>query len=458
MNAFKKLGLTEKSVKVLEELHFSSPTDIQEKTIPLIMEGKDVIGNAATGSGKTFAFASGIIEKVALGKGIQALVMAPTRELVGQIAKVTRDFAKNTKLQVQEIYGGVGMGPQVFGAQKAEIIIGTPGRLLDHLQRGSFDFMELKILVLDEADRMVDMGFLPDVEKIIGQCPIKRQTLLFSATTSQDVAFMEKKYMNNPITIAVEQYVDASLLKQVYYDAPSHMKFSLLVHLLKNGKSGIIMVFCNTRKNVDLVSDNLRRFGVHSSAIHGGLEQNKRSRIMERFHKNEADILVCTDVAARGLDIKGVTHVYNYDVPKSSEEYIHRIGRTARAGEKGMAVTLVSNNDYMSFRKVLDDDSLKIEKKEIPENMEKLTPRFKEQQRGYGHGRAGGERRGSYNQGRRNFGERSRNGSGQGRKSFSNSRSGRSGERDGSSRGGRSYNSRGNRKDSGRSPRGFGRR
>jgi len=317
MNEFKKLGLSKKITDVLVELGFEKPTDIQEKTIPLIMKGKDLIGNAATGSGKTLAFASGIIEKVAPGDGIQALVLTPTRELADQIAKVMRTFSKNTPLKTQEIYGGVGFEKQIEGSKKSEIIIGTPGRVLDHLGRGTLDFMELKVLVLDEADRMVDMGFLQDVEKIIGQCPIKRQTLLFSATSSPDVAYVAKKYMRDPVQVTVEQYIDSSKLEQYYYDTPNHLKFSLLVHLLKKESSGIVMVFCNTRKNVDFIAMNLKRYGVSSQAIHGGLEQKKRSRIIEQFHKNEASILICTDVAARGLDINDVSHVYNYDSPKT---------------------------------------------------------------------------------------------------------------------------------------------
>lgn len=378
MNEFKELGLSKDIIEVLEELRFKSPSEIQKKTIPLILAGNDVIGNAATGSGKTLAFAAGIIKKTIPGKGIQALVLTPTRELADQNAKVLRVFAKKTSLTIQEIYGGVGYERQIEGVKKSEIIIGTPGRILDHLQRKTFDFFDLKVLVLDEADRMADMGFLPDVEKIIGQCPKKRQTLLFSATTSPDVAYIAGKYMKEPKEIIAEQYVDPSKLQQYYYDVQNHLKFSLLVHLLKKEKSGIVMVFCNTRRNVDLIAMNLKRYGIHSHAIHGGLDQKKRSRIMEQFHAQEAEILVCTDVAARGLDIKGVTHIYNYDSPKTSEEYIHRIGRTARAGKEGMAITIISNRDYDNFRKVKEDDSLKIEEKEVPK-IEKLTPRFNQE-------------------------------------------------------------------------------
>ena len=375
MKEFKELGLNKEIVSVLEELDFESPTAIQKEAIPFILEGKDVIGNAATGSGKTFAFAAGIIDKTIPGKGIQALVLTPTRELADQIAKVTRTFAKKTKLKIVEIYGGVSFENQIDKVRQSDILVATPGRLLDHLERKTLKLGDLKILVLDEADRMVDMGFLPDVERIIGHCPSERQTMLFSATISQDVKYISKKYMKEPKQIIVETYVDASKLKQVYYDTPNSSKFSLLVHLMKKEKSGIVMVFCNTRRNVDMVSDNLKRYKIHAHAIHGGLEQKKRSRVIEKFHTKEAEILVCTDVAARGLDIKGVTHVYNYDIPRTSDEYIHRIGRTARAGEEGLAISIVSNRDYDNFRKVLEDDSLKIKLRELPQ-MEKLSPRF----------------------------------------------------------------------------------
>jgi superfamily II DNA/RNA helicase len=434
MNEFKELGLSKKITDVLEEMHFETPTDIQRKAIPLVLKGKDIIGNAATGSGKTLAFASGIIEKVIPGGGIQALVLTPTRELADQVAKVMRIFSKKYSLFTQEIYGGVGFENQISGSKKAEIIIGTPGRILDHLQRKTFDFFNLKVLVLDEADRMADMGFLPDLEKIIGQCPIKRQTLLFSATDSPDVEYISKKYMKDAIRVTVEQYIDSSKLKQIFYDVDNHQKFSILVHLLKREKQGIVMVFCNTRKNVDLIAMNLRRYKIHSIAIHGGMDQKKRSKIMEQFHAKEANILVCTDVAARGLDIKGVTHIYNYDAPKNSGEYIHRVGRTARAGEEGMAISIVSNRDYDNFRKVMEDDSLNIERVETPKDLENVTPHFED--RGYGKGRfnSGGDRRGSYRRGdgRSSHESRGSRSSHKGSRSSGRSRGGSSGSRGGS--------------------------
>ena len=401
MNVFEKLGLNKKITEVLKELGYTVPTDIQEKTIPLILKGNDVIGNAFTGSGKTLAFASGVIENSIPGKGVQSLILAPTRELAEQITKVMRVFAKNYSLRIIEIYGGVSINTQIRNISHSEIVVGTPGRILDHLQRGTLRLSSLKILVLDEADRMVDMGFLRDVEKIISQCPKERQTLLFSATSSPDVQYIERKYMRAPKNIVVEQYVDASQLQQEFYNCQSHMKFSLLVHFLKQEKSGIVLVFCNTRRNVDMLSRNLKRYEIDSHAIHGGFEQRKRSRVIEMLHSDQAHILICTDVAARGLDIKNVSHVYNYDIPRTSDEYIHRVGRTARAGKSGIAVNLVSSKDYENFRKVLSNDAIKIEEKEIPK-VEVLSVNFQNKDNDYRGNRGSGGS--SFRGGGRSFG------------------------------------------------------
>jgi len=446
MNKFKELGLSKKILDVLEELGFLSPTEIQEKTIPLILEGKDLIGHAFTGSGKTLAFGSGIIEKIVPGKGIQALIIAPTRELAVQITKVMNIFAKNTGLKIEEIYGGMDMQKQVIGAKKADIIIGTPGRLLDHLRSGTFKLDNINFLVLDEADRLADMGFLPDIDKIISQCGTKKQVLLFSATVSKDLYHIIKRYMKNPVQISIKNYVDPSKLKQYFYDTPSHLKFSLLVDLLKKEKSGLVMIFCNTRRTVDLIVRNLERQGINSYAIHGGMEQKKRNKIMEKFHSTKVDILVCTDVAARGLDIKGVTHVYNYDLPKTSEEYIHRIGRTARAGEKGLAISILSQKDYDNFRKITDKESIKIEQKELP-YVKSIRADFRSDDSG---GRSFG-RRDSSRSGGRNFGGRGRDnnrreggssGRRSGGRSFGRRDSSHSRDHDSSRSGGRSFGRR----------------
>ena len=372
MTSFEELGLSEQLLTLIHKAGFTEPSEIQAKAIPLALEGKDIIGGSATGSGKTLAFGLGIIEKVTPGEGIQSLIMTPTRELAEQIGMVFKKFSAYKNIKVATVYGGISITPQVRELQKADVVVGTPGRLLDHIQRGTINLSSVKILVLDEADRMLDMGFIEDVEKIIWKCPEERQTLLFSATISRDIEHIAKKHMNNPESIDVDSYVNPELLKQIFYDVPKNEKFSLLVHLLKRESSGLIMVFCNTRHNTDFVADNLSSLGIDAMAIHGGLSQDKRSRIMQRFHDKKAYVLVCTDVAARGLDIKGVSHVYNYDIPKTSKDYIHRIGRTARAGKEGIAVNIVSDRDYENFRVVRRDESLNIEKEKLPEDIEKV--------------------------------------------------------------------------------------
>ena len=383
MEKFRKLALSENILKAIEEAQFIEPSEIQEKTIPLVLEGKDVLGSSATGSGKTLAFGAGIIERIKKGKGVQALILTPTRELTQQVTSTLGKFSKHFHLNVCEIYGGVGIVPQIRNLLYAEIVVGTPGRIKDHLERKTLNLSKLKFLVLDEADRMLDMGFIRDVEIIIHACPKERQTLLFSATISQEIEHLSKKYMKNPVYISVESYVDPSKLEQTYYNAPQEVKFSLLLHLLKKEKSRLVLVFCNTRRNADRVANNLKRYDLHATAIHGGLAQNKRTSIMKEFNSKETHVLVCTDVAARGLDIPNVSHVYNYDVPKTSSEYIHRIGRTARAGKEGKAITLVSPHDYENFNNVCEDSSLNIKKEEAP-FIKIVQVSFKPERRPYG--------------------------------------------------------------------------
>ncbi len=388
MEEFKKLGIGKEILEVIAELGFEKPSEIQMKTIPLVVKGKDVIGNSATGSGKTLAFGAAIIEKAEKGKGVQALVLTPTRELAVQVAESLRMFSAKKRLKVQEVYGGVGMGNQVLGIETAEIIVGTPGRLLDHLRHGTLKLNKVKVLVLDEADRMVDMGFLPDVEEIIKQNPADRQTLLFSATNTGDVDYIAKKYMKNPEHVEVESFVDPSKLNQIYYDVETNKKFSLLLHLLKNEKSKLAMVFCNTQRTSDSVARNLEKNKIDAVAIHGGLSQARRTAVMEKFHAGKVMVLVCTDVAARGLHIENVSHIYNYDIPKNSNDYIHRIGRTARAGKSGAAISLVTNRDYMVFSDIQNEEGVTVANKELPQ-FEEVYAEFGGRG-GFGGSRGGG--------------------------------------------------------------------
>ena len=366
MEKFKELGLSYEILNVLENAGFKEPSEIQEKTIPLALAGKDIIGGSATGSGKTLVFACPIIENLIPNRNVQALILTPTRELAEQVADSIRKFARNKKLKVLAIYGGTNIESQIRKIPYTDVIVATPGRTLDHLRRRTLNFNQIKFLVLDEVDRMFDMGFYRDVEMILKQCPEKRQTMLFSATISPDIDHLANKYTKNAVRVSVNSYVDHSKLKQIYYDVESHMKFSLLVHLLNKEKNNLVMIFCSTRRNVDIVANNLKKAGINSKAIHGGLSQNKRSRTLDEFHNEEVNVLVCTDVAARGLDIKGVSDIYNYDLPKDAKDYIHRIGRTARAGNEGRAINILSSRDYESFENITKDECLTITSEELP--------------------------------------------------------------------------------------------
>ncbi|MBU1946358.1 MAG: DEAD/DEAH box helicase, partial [Nanoarchaeota archaeon] len=363
---FRKLGIIDPIAKAIAEHKLEDPSEIQDKAIPPVLEGKDIIAGSATGSGKTLVFASGIIQNCEKGKGIQALILTPTRELTVQITKEILKFSKYKHLNVFPIYGGVAISPQIDALRIADVIVGTPGRLMDHMERRTINLSRVKILVLDEADRMLDMGFQQDVESIISQCPPKRQTLLFSATISEDIVYLSRKYMKSPIKISAGVQVDPTKLKQCFYEVPDNMKFSLLVHMITTESTGLVMVFCNSRKTTDFVTNNLRQNDIDAQAIHGGFTQNKRERTMEKFHHAKAHVLVCTDVASRGLDIKNVSHIYNYDIPRDSKDYIHRIGRTARAGEAGKAINLLCQKDYENFGRIERDYRLTITKEQLP--------------------------------------------------------------------------------------------
>ncbi len=367
MEKFTKLGLSKELTDALKQFGFKEPTEIQEKAIPLALAGKDIIGGSSTGSGKTLAFSSAIIENLKPNRRVQALILTPTRELAEQVATVINTFGWNKRLNVLAVYGGVKIESQIKKILLTDIVVGTPGRILDHLNRKTLRLDNIKFLVLDEVDRMFDMGFSKDVEKIIQQCPRERQTMLFSATISQEIDYLAKKYTKDSIEVSVESIVDPSKLKQIYYDVSDNAeKFSLLVHLLKQEKTDFVLVFCETRRTVDLITENLISAGIKAKAIHGGLDQKKRLRVLEEFKKDGHGALVCTDVAARGLDIDSVSHVYNYDLPTELKDYTHRIGRTARAGKDGKAIILLSSKDYEKFGSLIQMKTFDIKAESLP--------------------------------------------------------------------------------------------
>jgi len=388
---FEDFNLSSRLLTAIKKDGITEPTQIQKLSIPHILNGRDIFGESATGSGKTLAFGSGIVESVLPNKGIQALVLAPTRELAEQVKNSLVKLSVKNRLRIIAVYGGVSISPQITGLRKAEVVVATPGRLLDHISRGTVNLSRVNLLVLDEADRMLDMGFIEDVEKIMSRCPKKRQTLFFSATLPPQIRQLAKRHLNNPVVVSAKNLVDPAKLKQVYYNIRRNLKMALLIHLLHHEKAELVMVFCNTRRNTDFVVKNLKANSVKAVAIHGGFSQNKRANTLTLFNDERVRVLVCTDVAARGLHIENISHIYNYELPKDSKDYIHRIGRTARAGEEGKVINLLSDTDFDAFTRILNDySSMKVEEMKTP-FLKKVF--IKDNKRSFGRRQAGGSRR-----------------------------------------------------------------
>jgi ATP-dependent RNA helicase DeaD len=344
MTTFKDFRFSEELHGAIEKLGFDTPTEIQEKTIPLILEGKDILGESATGSGKTLAFGCGVVEKTVPKKGLQALVLTPTRELAEQVKDALNQLGHTKHLKIIAVYGGVSINPQIDALRAAEVIIATPGRLNDHIQRRTVNLTK------------------------INSCNKNRQTLLFSATLPSEIERLSRRYMHHPVKINAVRHVDPAKLRQVYYDVPGNLKLSLLVHLLKNETSDLVMVFCNTRRSTDFLVKNLKINNVNATALHGGFSQNQRTRSMQQFKQGKQNVLVCTDVAARGIDVENITHIYNYELPREPTDYVHRIGRTARAGEKGKVINLLCDYDHPSFSKIFSQyRTFNIEKAAMPQ-------------------------------------------------------------------------------------------
>ena len=412
---FEELNVKKELVQGLKEMGLKEPTEIQTKAIPLIKQGKDVISISKTGSGKTAAFGVPILENIKQGQGIQYLIIAPVRELAVQISNELRKFGKYIKFSVTTVYGGVSINPQIEAMQRADIVVSTPGRLLDHLENYDLKLDKIKCVVLDEADKMVEMGFIEDIRKILNETPNNRQTLLFGATISNEIDELKQEYMHDPAVAQAESHVDEEYLEQYYYDVKQFEKFSLLVHLLKKEKKDLAIVFCSARSTVEMVTKNLRDNGIKADMIHGKLTQNRRLKVIENFHKGRPNILVASAVAARGLDIKDVSHIFNYDLSQDAQEYVHRVGRTARAGKQGKAITLLSERDHDVFREILNRYPVKVEQLPL-ENFERL--RFNSGRRFGGRGsfRGGGRPGGKfgnrgpskgYQENRSRYGERS---------------------------------------------------
>jgi ATP-independent RNA helicase DbpA len=330
----------------LVSLGYDEMTPIQDHSLPLILAGTDVIAQAKTGSGKTAAFGIGLLSQLVVTSfRVQGLVLCPTRELADQVGKELRRLARFTdNIKILTLCGGVPFGPQLGSLEHgAHIVVGTPGRILDHLRRGSLDLKSLSMLVLDEADRMLDMGFQEDISTIVATTPSHRQTLLFSATYPESITAMSATVQQQPVTVKVEAVHDGGQIKQLFFPVDSKERLAAVARILGHYRPESTLVFCNTKKECQEVSDALTDRGFSALAIHGDLEQRERDQVLARFANKSVSILVATDVAARGIDIKELTAVINYELTRDPEVHIHRIGRTGRAGERGLAISLVTS-------------------------------------------------------------------------------------------------------------------
>jgi len=383
---FAALGLTDALVQAVTALGYEEPTPVQRETIPLILSGRDLIGQAATGTGKTAAFAlpmidrlledqAGVAKKESKGRparrGVSGLVLVPTRELAMQVAEATHKYARGTGITVVPLYGGASMSQQMRALDRGvDIVVATPGRALDHINRGTVDLKSLRVLILDEADEMLDMGFAEDLDAILKATPTTRQTALFSATMPPRLRSIAERHLRNPkqITIAGEKPSAGKLprVRQVAYIVGRAHKPAALQRVLDMENPESALVFCRTRLEVDTLVETLNAHGYRAEAIHGGMQQRQRDAVMGRFRSAKADLLIATDVAARGLDITQLSHVFNYDVPSAPEAYVHRIGRTGRAGREGTAITLAEPREHRLLRSIEHFTKQKIEIGTVP--------------------------------------------------------------------------------------------
>ena len=352
---FSDLGLSSELSRAVADLGYESPTPIQEKSIPVVLMGRDILGSAQTGTGKTASFTLPMIDILASGRAKarlpRSLILAPTRELAAQVADSFEKFSVNNKLSMALLIGGVSFADQNAALSKGvDVLIATPGRLLDHFERGKVLLNDVKILVIDEADRMLDMGFIPDVEKIVSLLPRMRQTLFFSATLSDDIQKIGSKFVMNPKIIEVAPPAStAETVAQHLIWTDSKSKRQVLRNLLAVEQVKNAVIFCNRKRDISTLVTSLKRHGFSAVALHGDMTQSARLDALQKFKDGDVPLLIASDVAARGLDIAGLSHVFNFDVPMSAEDYVHRIGRTGRAGKSGRAFTIAAGKDDIKY-------------------------------------------------------------------------------------------------------------
>ncbi|MFQ5445354.1 MAG: DEAD/DEAH box helicase [Saprospiraceae bacterium] len=367
---FEDLGISADILETLEKKGFQNPTPIQAQTIPLLISGeKDIVAQAQTGTGKTAAFGIPILERITPGLGrVQAIVIAPTRELANQVAEELESLKAGRNIRILPVYGGQGMDTQLRQLRKGvDIVVATPGRAIDHLKRKTLKLDQVQFVVLDEADEMLNMGFVDDIEKILSHVPEKRRMLLYSATMPQAILKLARKFMGDYDEVKVEAKQQSAVnVEQVFYEINERDKLRALRRLIDTEPEFYALVFCRTRRGSDRLAERLTKMGLDVEALHGDVTQSQRERILAKFKKGHATILVATDVAARGIDINDLSHVINFDLPDSPEAYVHRIGRTGRAGKTGKAISFVAGGEWRKMQAIMRMTKATIEKATLP--------------------------------------------------------------------------------------------
>lgn len=367
--SFKELGLSQKTLKIVESLGFEEPTPVQHLSIPIIINNKNLIAQAPTGTGKTLAFGLPLVEKIDKKSYPNALILVPTRELCIQVAQELNKVGRKAGVFAIPIYGGHPIEKQISALKKGfHIVVGTPGRVIDHINRKTLNFSKVKFVVLDEADEMLDMGFQEDIETILKTVPEDAKRYLFSATMPPQILRMADRYIKDyeKVTLSSKNII-VPTIKQIFYEVKEQDKIDVLTRILDQEGEGLVLIFCHTKKETDEVAYTLKNRGYQAEAIHGDYSQAQRERVMEKFKSKKINILVATDVAARGLDISDVTHVINFSIPQNPESYVHRIGRTGRAGKSGVAITLVTPREYERLRQIEKLTKSKLKKEAPPE-------------------------------------------------------------------------------------------
>jgi len=367
---FEQFSFDRRIAAGVESVGYTTPTPIQEKAIPPILRGRDIIGLAQTGTGKTAAFVLPILQRLLEGpRGkVRALIVAPTRELAEQTHQEIIKLGRDTKIRSVTVYGGVSKKPQLAALRRGvEIVVACPGRLLDHVDAGALDLSHVEVLVLDEADRMCDMGFLPDIKRIIRQVPEKRQTLFFSATMPKDIRALASRILDNPETVQIGMIAPAKTVSHALYPVPQDRRKELLVAMLQRTRTGRVLVFTRTKHRAQSLAIYMKKKGYRAAALQGNMTQNQRQRAINGFRNGKTDMLVATDIAARGIDVSQISHVVNFDMPDTVDAYTHRIGRTGRAEHSGEAFTLAIRGDSMMVREIEKTLGTKLERRSVPE-------------------------------------------------------------------------------------------